>query len=428
MKMNNVIPFFAVFPLILMGCTQDEVIKEDTSVGGKEKISVTVTQGGAITRISHEDDGTNGLILKWTANDAFKLYGTTTEVFTTTGPTDGDGKIATFTGNAVEDAQHAFFPASKAEKRWEDCHFNVIGQVIDANAPFAHLSGYNFMTAQTTASGTEISEISFKHKIAVLKFEVTLPDGIVPKYITLSTQDDAGIAISQKASDESNVTTAKQLTAAISGASSENFTAYMAILPSTLKEKLALAVTGDGGMVYSYTVSFSGDFPYEAGKVYNSELTFGGIEGGYGTAAIFDNNVIGNTWDQSDNKGSTKDNPYLIESAGHLKYLIEQVEAGERYVDKFFKLTTDIKVTADTWTPIGISFAKPFSGSFDGGGHTISGELKGSFSDDLQNFGFFGCLISASSMLIENIHIAANVTWSFAYPEGTIISLKFPTP
>lgn len=311
MKINNVIPFFAAFLLVLIGCTQDEVIKEDTSVGRKEKISVTVTQGGAITRISHEDDGANGLILRWTANDAFKLYGTTTEVFTTTGPTDGDGKIATFTGNAVEDAQHAFFPASKAEKRWEDCHFNVIGQVIDLNAPFAHLSGYNFMTAQTTASGTEISEISFKHKIAVLKFEVTLPDGIAPKYITLSTQDDAGIAISQKASDESNVTTAKQLTAAIFGASSENFIAYMAILPSTLKEKLALAVTGDDGMVYSYTVSFNGDFPYEAGKVYNSELTFWGIEGGYGTAAIFDNDVIGNTWNQSDNKGSTKDNPYL---------------------------------------------------------------------------------------------------------------------
>ena len=278
------------------------------------------------------------------------------------------------------------------------------------------------MTAQTTASGTEISEISFKHKIAVLKFEVTLPDGIVPKYITLSTQDDAGIAISQKASDESNVTTVKQLTAAISGASSENFTAYMAILPSTLKEKLALAVTGDDGMVYSYTVSFNGDFPYEAGKVYNSELTFGGIEGGYGTAAIFDNDVIGNTWDQSDNKGSTKDNPYLIESAGHLKYLIEQVEAGEHYVDKFFKLTTDIKVTADTWTPIGISYANPFSGNFDGGGHTISGELKGSFSDDLQNFGFFGYLTTTSSMLIENIHIAANATWSFASPEGTSTS------
>lgn len=422
MKINKVIPFFAAFLLILVGCTQDEAVTGDTSVGTKEKISVTVTQGGAITRISHEDDGADGLILKWTANDAFRLYGTTTEIFTTTGPTDGDGKIATFTGNAVEDAQHAFFPASKAEKRWEDCYFNVIGQVIDANAPFAHLSGYNFMTAQTTASGTEISEISFKHKIAVLKFEVTLPDDIVPKYITLSTQNDAGIAISQKASDESNVTTAKQLTAAIFGASSKDFTAYMAILPSTLKEKLALAVTGDDGMVYSYTVSFNGDFPYEAGKVYNSELTFGGIEDGYGTAAIFDNDVIGETWDQSDNKGSTKDNPYLIENAKHLKYLIEQVEAGEAYLDKFFKLTTDIKVTADTWTPIGISSAKPFSGNFDGGGHTISGELKGSFSNDLQNFGFFGYLTTTSSMLIENIHIAANIIWSFASPEGTSTS------
>ncbi len=28
MKMNNVIPFFEVFTLILMGCTHDEVIKE----------------------------------------------------------------------------------------------------------------------------------------------------------------------------------------------------------------------------------------------------------------------------------------------------------------------------------------------------------------------------------------------------------------
>ena len=401
MKMNNVIPFFAVFPLILMGCTQDEVIKEDTSVGGKEKISVTVTQGGAITRISHEEDGANGLILKWTANDAFKLYGTTTEVFTTTGPTDGDGKIATFTGNAVEDAQHAFFPASKAEKRWEDCHFNVIGQVIDANAPFAHLSGYNFMTAQTTASGTEISEISFKHKIAVLKFEVTLPDGIVPKYITLSTQDDAGIAISQKASDESNVTTAKQLTAAISGASSENFTAYMAILPSTLKEKLALAVTGDDGMVYSYTVSFNGDFPYEAGKVYNSELTFGGIEGGFSKASVFDNNVSSTSWTNGTGDEGT---PFLIENAAHLKHLVEQVNAqtSNSYSGKYFKLTTDIHVTATEWMPTG-THGKEFKGNFDGGGHTISGKLNIS-----QNYGgTFGATYAAS---ISNLHVAADIT------------------
>lgn len=423
MKANKIIPTFAASLLILMGCTQDEAAIDERPAGLKEKTSVTVTQGGAITRLSHEDDGAEGLILKWTENDAFKLYGTTTEVFTTTGPTDGNGKIATFVGNAVADAQHAFFPALKAENRWEDCYFNVIGQVIDADAPFAHLADYNFMTAQTTASGAEISDIHFKHKIAVLKFNVTLPGSIIPKYITLSTQDNAGIVISQKASDENNITTAKQLTASISGATDANFIAYMAILPSTLKEKLSLAVTGADDMVYNYTVSFDGDFSYEAGRVYNSELTFkNAAEGGYETADVFDNNTIGTTWDQSGNKG-TEANPYLIENAEHLKYLIEQVEKGEPYLDKYFKLTTDIKVTADTWTPIGISSDKPFSGNFDGGGHTISGDLIGAFSEDIQHFGFFGYLNNNSSAtLVQNLHVAANVTWSFGSPEGTSYS------
>lgn len=157
MKTTKLIPVFAAFLLILIGCSQEEAVTDHITAGLKGKMSVTATQGGAITRISHEDDRAEGLILKWTESDAFKLYGTTTEVFTTTGPTGGNGKIATFEGNAVEDAEYAFFPASKAEKRWEDCYFNVIGQVIDASAPFAHLAGYNFMTAQTNASGTEIS-------------------------------------------------------------------------------------------------------------------------------------------------------------------------------------------------------------------------------------------------------------------------------
>ena len=117
MKINNAIPFFAVFLLVLMGCTQDEVIKEDTSVRGKEKISVTVTQGGAITRISHEEDGANGLILRWTANDAFKLMVLRLSLIYDRTSLDGDGKIATFTGNAVEDAQHAFF-LHQSRERW----------------------------------------------------------------------------------------------------------------------------------------------------------------------------------------------------------------------------------------------------------------------------------------------------------------------
>lgn len=48
MKMNNVIPFFAVFPLILMGCTQDEVIKEDIN---PEKPDVPLNKNDAFQKV-----------------------------------------------------------------------------------------------------------------------------------------------------------------------------------------------------------------------------------------------------------------------------------------------------------------------------------------------------------------------------------------
>lgn len=280
------------------------------------------------------------------------------------------------------------------------------------------------MTAIVSFASTSIMTINFLHKIAVLKFMVTLPTDVFPKSISLSTQDEAGIVVAQKASDESILATTKQLTMSIVNATSNEHTAYMAILPSTLNQQLAVAVAGSDGMVYNYTVSFGGDFSYEAGRVYNSKLTLKNIvEEGYGIASEFDNDVTSETWDQSDNKGSTEDKPYLIESAAHLKFLVEQVQAGEPYLDKYFKLTTDIKVTADTWTPIGVSSNKPFSGNFDGGGHTISGELKGAFSTDIQHFGFWGYVRNNSNpTLIQNLHIAANVTWSFGSPEGTSYS------
>ncbi|EKU92803.1 fimbrillin family protein [Bacteroides oleiciplenus] len=417
----------AIGLLILSACSQnDEVSFVDDNDKTLEIMTIVATQGGALTRMTHDDTDNHGLIVKWTENDAFRVYSsndTKSTTFAIPSPYVGNGKIAEFKAESnigVSIDANAFFPDSRAEKKWADCYFSVLGQIQDASKPRAHLADYNFMTAIVTFASTSIITINFLHKIAVLKFMVTLPTDVSPKSISLSTQDEAGIVVAQKASDESILATAKQLTMSIVNATSNEHTAYMAILPSTLSQQLAVAVTGSDGMVYNYTVSFDGDFSYEAGRVYNSKLTLKNIvEEGYGIASEFDNDVAGVTWDQSDDKGSTEDNPYLIENASHLKYLIEQVEAGEAYLDKYFKLTTDIKVTANTWTPIGISSSKPFSGNFDGGGHTISGELKGAFSNDIQHFGFWGYVRNNSNAtLIQNLHIAANVTWSFGSPEG----------
>ncbi len=70
----------------------------------------------------------------------------------------------------------------------------------------------------------------------------------------------------------------------------------------------------------------------------------------------------------------TAANPYLIENGEHLAYLADQVNSGNSYSGKYFKLTNDIQMTSDNvWTPIGSSATNSFRGVFDGGKHEIWG-------------------------------------------------------
>ncbi len=70
-------------------------------------------------------------------------------------------------------------------------------------------------------------------------------------------------------------------------------------------------------------------------------------------------------------KGTATD-PYLINSGAELAYLAKQVNSGKTYANKHFSLTADLDLKGRAFTPIG-TYDKPFSGVFDGGGHTISG-------------------------------------------------------
>lgn len=70
--------------------------------------------------------------------------------------------------------------------------------------------------------------------------------------------------------------------------------------------------------------------------------------------------------------GDSESNPILIENAEQLAYLAEQVNAGNSYLGKYFKQTTDINLIRRPWTPIG-GQNKNFSGNFDGNGKNIYG-------------------------------------------------------
>lgn len=66
--------------------------------------------------------------------------------------------------------------------------------------------------------------------------------------------------------------------------------------------------------------------------------------------------------------------PYEIPDVGKLTALQKQVnENGFSYTGKWFRLTNNIDLNDELWTPIGIDALHSFGGSLDGGGKTISG-------------------------------------------------------
>lgn len=78
----------------------------------------------------------------------------------------------------------------------------------------------------------------------------------------------------------------------------------------------------------------------------------------------------------------TADNPFTIKTADQLRAFRDAVNAGNTYDGQFIALVTDMDISDASWIPIGASTRKgsgvesgstPFSGTFDGGGHSISG-------------------------------------------------------
>lgn len=86
----------------------------------------------------------------------------------------------------------------------------------------------------------------------------------------------------------------------------------------------------------------------------------------------------------------TAANPYKIQNVDDLKKLAQKVNGGEAYEGKHFKLTANIDLKNEEWTPIGTlqgEEVRPFQGTFDGDGYQIT-NLK--ISNGGQYAGLFG--------------------------------------
>lgn len=117
-------------------------------------------------------------------------------------------------------------------------------------------------------------------------------------------------------------------------------------------------------------------------------------------------------WAEEDWTGSgTEADPYVITTEAGLNKLATNVNNGELYSGKYFKLGASITVT--DWTPIGQkgSETNKFAGTFDGNGQTVT--INGIKSDLDSAFGgyagFFGAVKDAT---IKNLTVAGTINGS----------------
>jgi hypothetical protein len=101
------------------------------------------------------------------------------------------------------------------------------------------------------------------------------------------------------------------------------------------------------------------------------------------------------------------DGSYTVTTADGLKNVAKLVNE-EWKLDINIILTNNIDLTGIDWTPIGTSFGNSYTGTFDGGGHTITGLTV---TTNGQYAGLFGCLGKAGTVknvVMEGLQITSN--------------------
>lgn len=97
---------------------------------------------------------------------------------------------------------------------------------------------------------------------------------------------------------------------------------------------------------------------------------------------------------------------YTVYNADGLLNIAELVNGGKTDIN--ITLDTDIDLTGKDWTPIGTSVDNSYKGTFDGGGHTITGLT---FTTNDKYAGLFGWLNRAGSVknvVMEGVQITSN--------------------
>lgn len=176
----------------------------------------------------------------------------------------------------------------------------------------------------------------------------------------------------------------------------------------------------------SYTLSSAGDYTYTL--TFNADSIYRDITDGRFTVLKTETEktvAVELSYKTAQPSGDgTEESPYLIGTAEELRWFAERVNALDTAAAKaYVKLTKNIEVPG-SWTPLGKNAKFPFSGHFDGDGHSVTITVD---DPSLRYFGFFGRLDSKvdrdsatsideqPTVVVENLTVNGTVYCSEPY-------------
>ena len=266
-------------------------------------------------------------------------------------------------------------------------------KVAEDQSKLADFQNSDFIAAENRKVEFNNPTLEFTHRTARVAIELKPGTGF-------TSVDGATVSLVSLSADNGNPTAIKTYNA--SGNTYEALTAPQTVAAGKPFVKVELGsgtfyfrpqnnVVLEAGSRYKYTV-----------KVNTTGLTLEGC-------------TIGNWADGGGESGEAEDlgyiydsntNTYTVYNADGLMNIAELVNGGKTDIN--ITLDTDIDLTGKDWTPIGTDYDNSYKGTFDGGGHTITGLT---FTTNDEFAGLFGWLNRAGTVknvVMEGVQITSN--------------------
>ena len=395
MRHRLFIPAATALLFALAACTQDELAGDNRLPEGEYPVVIHATglsveatpQAAPSTRASVDGDwqGVTSVALKM--GDAVKEY-------TVTASTD-------FKSATLSRENDPYYWTSRdpiTVSAW--CPFDKADitqmpavKVAEDQSKLADFQNSDFISAENRKVEFNNPTLEFTHRTARVAIELKPGTGF-------TSVAGATVSLVSLSADNGNPTAIKTY-----NASANTYEALTA--PQTVAAgKPFVKVELGGGTFYFRPQN---NVVLEAGNRYTYTVKVNAI------GLTLEGCTIGSWADGGGESGEAEDLGYIYDSntktytvynANGLMNIAELVNGGKTDIN--ITLTADIDLTGKDWTPIGTDYDNSYKGTFDGGGHTITGLT---FTTNDEYAGLFGWLNRAGTVknvVMEGVQITSN--------------------